>query len=202
MAEHLAVPFVWVVLLLALSAQAQADPTALVSAARDRTQVAVTYDGSYRRLGYPDGDVPSHIGVCTDLIVRAFRTAWDRDLQREVHEDMLLAFDAYPRDWGLSRPDSNIDHRRVPNLETYFARRGAEIPATQSAADYQPGDLVTWRLNHRLPHIGIVSDRSSEAGRRMIIHNIGEGPKEEDVLFAYPVHRHFRPNAGAPASVE
>ena len=124
------------------------------------------------------------------------------DLQREVHEDMLQAFDAYPRDWGLSRPDRNIDHRRVPNLETYFARQGVELPATQSAADYQPGDLVTWRLNHRLPHIGIVSDRSSEAGRRMIIHNIGEGPKEEDVLFAYPVHRHFRPKAGDPASTE
>lgn len=188
--------------LLILSPAAQADPEALVAAARDRTQVAVTYDGSYRRLSYPDGDVPAHIGVCTDLIVRAFRTAWGRDLQREVHEDMSLAFDAYPAHWGLSRPDSNIDHRRVPNLEAYFARRGAELPATQAAADYQPGDIVTWRLNHRLPHIGIVSDRSTEQGRRLIIHNVGDGPKEEDVLFAYPLHRHFRIRTGTMDTAE
>lgn len=179
-------------LLVTSPLRAQSDVEKLVTAARDRTETTVTYDGSYRRLAYPNGDVPDHIGVCTDLVIRTFRSAWGRDLQRQVHEDMQAEFEAYPGHWGLSRPDANIDHRRVPNLETYFARHELELSATNAAADYHAGDIVTWRLNHRLPHIGIVSDQIGESGRPLIIHNVGAGPQEEDVLFAYPLHRHFR----------
>ncbi|MCJ8501572.1 DUF1287 domain-containing protein [Desulfatitalea alkaliphila] len=164
----------------------------LIRAAVAQTKTRVTYDGSYRRIPYPGGDVPAHIGVCTDVIIRAYR-AVGVDLQERVHLDMKAAFDAYPPNWGLSRPDPNIDHRRVPNLQTYFRRRGAQLAVSDIAEDYQPGDMVTWRLPGNLPHIGLVTDQPSPDGRRrLIVHNIGRGPELEDVLFAYPITGHYR----------
>ena len=165
---------------------------ALISAALDRTAHRVTYDPAYRTIPYPGGDVPDDVGVCTDLIIRSYR-AVGIDLQKEVHEDMAAAFDAYPRIWGLRRPDPNIDHRRVPNLQTFFRRKGAELSVSQDPDDYRPGDLVTWMLPGNLPHIGMVTDqRSSDNTRPMIVHNIGQGPKVEDTLFAYPITGHYR----------
>ena len=164
----------------------------LIGAAVAQTTSRVTYDGSYRRIGYPGGDVPAHIGVCTDLIVRAYR-AVGVDLQVRVHEDMSAAFAAYPRAWGLAHPDSNIDHRRVPNLQTYFRRRGAARPISTDASDYAAGDLVTWMLPGNVPHIGLVTDQRSADGQRpMMAHNIGRGPEIEDMLFAFPVTGHYR----------
>lgn len=164
----------------------------LIDAAIERTSHRVTYDGSYRRLDYPDGDVPDDVGVCTDVIVRAYRVL-DVDLQKDVHEDMSAAFSAYPRNWGLTRPDSNIDHRRVPNLRTFFTRNGETLPVTDDPGDYRPGDLVTWMLARNLPHIGLVIDRRSTDGERpLIVHNVGAGPKIEDVLFAYRITGHYR----------
>ena len=164
----------------------------LISAALERMDRQVTYDGSYRRIPYPGGDVPDHIGVCTDLIVRSYR-AIDIDLQVLVHEDMMEAFEEYPKIWGLEKPDPNIDHRRVANLRTFFSRQGAELTVTDASSDYQPGDLVTWRLPSGSPHIGLVIDRMTEDGGRLLIaHNIGEGPKVEDVLFTFPITGHYR----------
>lgn len=165
---------------------------ALIQAAVAQTSTPVTYDGSYRRIPYPGGDVPANIGVCTDLIVRAYR-AVGVDLQVRVHEDMRGAFSSYPQLWGLSRADSNIDHRRVPNLQTYFRRRGAQLSISREAGDYLPGDLVTWILPGNLPHIGMVTDRRSADGERLlIVHNIGRGPEIEDMLFDYPISGHYR----------
>ena len=164
----------------------------LVQAAQDRLKVSVRYDGAYVRLDYPGGDVPPDTGVCTDVIIRSYRAAYGFDFQKAVHEDMRANFSAYPKIWGLKRADKNIDHRRVPNLETYLKREGAELPVSKSAADYKAGDIVTWRLGGRLPHIGIVSDKKSREGTPLIIHNVGAGPQEEDVLFIYELHRHYR----------
>jgi uncharacterized protein YijF (DUF1287 family) len=166
----------------------------LVAAAVAQTSQRVTYDGSYRRIPYPGGDVPAHIGVCTDVVIRAYRVL-GVDLQQRVHEDMRAAFRAYPQAWGLRGPDSNIDHRRVPNLQTYFRRQGAALPVPRAgdATPYRPGDLVTWMLPGNLPHIGIVSDRRSDDGARpLIVHNIGRGPEVEDMLFAYTITGHYR----------
>ncbi|CUR45980.1 hypothetical protein SAMN05877962_109128 [Alloalcanivorax xenomutans] len=165
---------------------------ALVDAAMARTRVSVTYDGGYRRIGYPNGDVPDNIGVCTDVVIRSYRKA-GVDLQRLVHEDMTLAFGAYPNHWGLRRPDPNIDHRRVPNLQTFFERQGAALPVSDQADAYRPGDLVTWMLPGNLPHIGVVTgQRSTDSGRPLIVHNIGRGPELEDLLFSYPITGHYR----------
>jgi len=167
-------------------------PQDLVDAAIERTSHQVTYDGSYRRLEYPGGDVPDNIGVCTDVIIRSYR-AIGEDLQVSVHEDMLRSFSDYPQHWGLSRPDSNIDHRRVPNLQRFFIRHESKQPITDNAADYQPGDIVTWMLPGNLPHIGIVVDRrSTDSQRHLIVHNIGSGPKMEDILFRFPITGHYR----------
>jgi len=164
----------------------------LVEAALERTSRQVTYDGSYRRIDYPNGDVPDHIGVCTDVVVRAYR-AVGVDLQRMVHEDMTANFEAYPQAWGLSRPDSNIDHRRVPNLQTFFERQGVRLPKSSDSGKYRSGDLVTWMLPGNLPHIGIVTNRRSNDGRRpLILHNIGAGPEVDDVLFEFPITGHYR----------
>ncbi len=183
-------PFVTVALLL--TANVAAANSELVAAARSRTEVSVTYDGTYTALAYPGGDVADNIGVCSDLVIRAYRQL-KVDLQRLVHEDMQNSFAAYPNHWGLTKPDPNIDHRRVPNLETFFQRHGQALGVSQNATDYQPGDLVTWRLQGRLPHIGIVSDKVAPGSQRpLIIHNVGAGPKEEDRLFAYPITGHFR----------
>lgn len=164
----------------------------LLAAAQARTEATVRYDGRYLRIPYPGGDVPDDTGVCTDLVIRSYR-ALGIDLQQRVHEDMRADFAAYPPLWGLSRPDPNIDHRRVPNLETYFGRHGERLRVSQDPDDYHPGDLVSWHLPGNLPHIGIVSDQRSADGRRpLIFHNIGAGPQLEDMLFEYPISGHFR----------
>lgn len=164
----------------------------LAEAAFQRTKARVLYDGAYQRIAYPMGDVAPNRGVCSDVIVRSYR-ALGHDLQQLVHEDMRRAFHRYPQAWGLSRPDPNIDHRRVLNLERYFERRGARLPVSDDPADYRPGDLVTYRVGRNLPHIGIVSTRLSADGKRpMVVHNIGAGPRLEDFLFAYPIVAHYR----------
>lgn len=166
----------------------------LVAAAIDRTRHRVAYDGSYHRIPYPMGDVPAAIGVCTDVVVRAYRAGLGIDLQQRVHEDMNRSFGEYPKIWGLSRPDPNIDHRRVPNLETFLGRHGEILPVTDDPGDYRPGDLVTWRLTGAgLPHIGIVTDRRAPfTGNPIIAHNIGRGPELSDMLFDYHISGHFR----------
>lgn len=166
----------------------------LVAAAVERTHHTVRYDPAYVRIPYPDGDVPADTGVCTDEIIRIYR-AVGVDLQKEVHEDMLHNFSIYPdhRLWHLDHTDTNIDHRRVPNLMTFFARKGEVLPITAQAKDYSPGDLVTWDLGGNVPHIGIVvGRRSPQSGRYMVVHNIGEGPQMEDVLFNWKITGHYR----------
>jgi uncharacterized protein YijF (DUF1287 family) len=165
----------------------------LVLAAIERTKQNVTYDGSYFSIPYPNGDVPSNIGVCTDVIIRSYRVM-NVDLQKLVHEDMRGNFNEYPskRIWGLSRTDRNIDHRRVPNLKVFFKRNGKSLPITQSGEDYKAGDIVTWSLPGNLPHIGIVSSRkSTKNGNPLIVHNIGSGPEIEDMLFSYRITGHY-----------
>jgi uncharacterized protein YijF (DUF1287 family) len=157
-------------------------------------QVGVTryYDPAYVRLAFPGGDVDSERGVCSDVIVRAFR-AVDVDLQQEVNRDMRANFAAYPKIWGLRKPDSNIDHRRVPNLETWFRRQGKALRPGLDAKNYTAGDVVSWRLETGQPHIGLVTDRRSRDGRRpLILHNIGDGARVEDVLFQWRPIGHFR----------
>ena len=166
----------------------------LVAAALERTAHTVEYDGSYFSIAYPGGDVPAGKGVCTDVVIRAYR-ALGIDLQVAVHEDMTLDFEAYPsmRIWGLQKTDTNIDHRRVPNLQVFFERNGKNLPVSRDPDSYWPGDLVTWMLPGNLPHIGIVTDRRSAGGDRpLIVHNIGSGPRLEDILFAYEITGHYR----------
>ncbi|MES9945945.1 MAG: DUF1287 domain-containing protein [Candidatus Thiodiazotropha sp.] len=166
----------------------------LVAASLDRTQHSVRYDGSYMPIAYPGGDVPNNIGVCTDVLIRSYR-ALGIDLQRLVHEDMVSHFDLYPsrRIWGLTKPDRNIDHRRVPNLQRFFTRHGTSLAVTRHAGDYKPGDIVTWMLPGNLPHIGIVTDKFNQpTGSPLIVHNIGKGPRLEDILFRYPITGHYR----------
>jgi uncharacterized protein YijF (DUF1287 family) len=161
----------------------------LLEAAHAQHGVTLHYDGRYQRLAYPGGDVPIERGVCTDVVIRAYR-ALGIDLQQRVHEDMRAHFALYPKLWGLSAPDRHIDHRRVPNLERFFARHGESLGTSHSPEDYRPGDLVTWRLPGNLPHIGLVSDRRSP-DRPLIVHNVGAGVQIEDVLFAWPVTGHY-----------
>jgi len=168
------------------------DPVALVRAARSQIGVTLRYDSGYARLPYPGGDVPPDRGVCTDVIIRAYRKAYGCDLQRRVHEDMTQAFNAYPAIWRMRHPDSNIDHRRVPNLQTFFARQNASLPVSPRGADYLPGDLVTQMLPGNLPHILIVSDQRRDNGPPLVIHNIGQGAREEDGLFGAPITGHYR----------
>lgn len=167
----------------------------LSNAALGRLRSNVTYDGAYIKIAYPWGDVPANIGVCTDVVIRSYRKL-GIDLQQQVHQDISAAFNSYPnpRKWGLSKPDTNIDHRRVYNLRAFFARRGAGLPITRNPSDYRPGDLVTWMVGPDLPHIGIVVDRPSRADprRKMIVHNIAEGVKMEDILFRFPITGHYR----------
>lgn len=163
----------------------------LPDAAREQIGVTVGYDPAYRQLAYPGGDVDPSTGVCTDVVIRAFRALGD-DLQLRVHEDMRRHFDAYPKLWGLRSTDRNIDHRRVPNLQTFFTRHGHKLAITKRAEDYQPGDIVTWRLSNGLPHIGLVSDRRNREGVPLILHNIGAGTQEQDLLFAFEITGHYR----------
>lgn len=163
------------------------------SAAAKQVGVTVSYDASYVQLAYPGGDVPVETGVCTDVVVRAMREM-GTDPQVEVHEDMAAAFGEYPRTWGLSEPDPNIDHRRVPNLQVYFERLGKSLPVTSVAADYQPGDIVTWKMPGGSPHVGIVSARQAPwESRFAIVHNAGRGTRVEDVLFDFTITGHYRP---------
>ena len=158
------------------------------------SQIGVTtiYDPAYVRIGYPGGDVPSDRGVCTDVVIRAFRSA-GVDLQQAVHEDMRRNFKAYPKRWGLSRPDSNIDHRRVPNLAVYFERQRASVGIGDDPAGYAAGDVVAWDLGGGVPHIGIVTDAvDASTSRRLVVHNIGQGAALEDVLFAWKITGHYR----------
>lgn len=167
----------------------------LSSAALGRLRSRVRYDGSYVKIAYPWGDVPQSIGVCTDVVIRSYRKL-GIDLQQQVHKDMSQAFASYPnpRKWGLSRPDTNIDHRRVYNLRQFFARQGAALPITRNPRDYRPGDLVTWMVGPDLPHIGVVVNKRSKADPRryMIVHNIARGPQMEDILFRFPISGHYR----------
>jgi len=166
--------------------------TQLADSAMELTKQHVIYDPAYFRLDYPNGDVPSGKGVCTDLVIRAYRKM-GIDLQKEVHEDMSDYFDKYPKNWGLSGTDKNIDHRRVPNLMTFFTRHGTVKEITQDSEDYLPGDIVCWNLGGGITHIGIVSGKKSiDKKRYLIIHNIGAGQVAEDMLFAYKIIGHYR----------
>jgi uncharacterized protein YijF (DUF1287 family) len=195
-------------LLLTLTwhAPVRASGQPLVDAARQQIGITLIYDGRYQRLDYPLGDVPIERGVCTDVVIRAYRQL-GLDLQQRVHEDMRAHFAEYPALWGLARPDRNIDHRRVPNLQTWLKRQGAQLKISTDASNYRAGDLVTWTLPGNLPHIGIVSDRRGSSGVPLILHNIGAGTREDDILFVYPVTGHYRlqlspteamPNAADP----
>ncbi len=164
----------------------------VIDAARARVSTGETYDPAYFSITYPGGDVPNDRGVCTDVVVRAYREI-EIDLQVLVHQDMRSSFSAYPKIWGLKSTDRNIDHRRVPNLRRFFERAGASLPVSSVASDYKAGDLVTWTLPGNLPHIGIVSNRvAARTDRPLILHNIGRGTSEDDVLFTYPINGHYR----------
>ena len=166
---------------------------ALINAAMDQINVTLIYDPRYQRLDYPMGDISRRLGVCTDVVIRAYRDALQIDLQKRVHEDMRRRFSAYPTIWGLSRPDRNIDHRRVPNLRVFFKRHGTVLPVTDNADDYAPGDIVTQTVGGNRPHIGIVTHLRSDDGKRpLIVHNIGLGTRLEDTLFAFPITGHYR----------
>jgi len=163
----------------------------LVAAAVLLTLDDVVYDGRYFSIPYPNGDVPKGIGVCTDVVIRAYRGI-GIDLQKQVHEDMVVNFSLYPKNWGLKKTDTNIDHRRVPNLMTFFKRHGAEKSITKNANDYLPGDIVCWMLPGNLTHIGIVvNQKSNDGSRHLIVHNIGGGQVLEDCLFDFKIIGHF-----------
>lgn len=164
----------------------------LSDAALELTKHKVIYDPSYFSINYPNGDVPSDKGVCTDVIIRAYRKL-GIDLQKEVHEDMKAHFNIYPKKWGLKTTDKNIDHRRVPNLMTYFERQGATKSITNNAKDYIPGNIVCWNLGGAITHIGIVVNKKSSDGKRfLIVHNIGSGQVLEDCLFKFKIIGHYR----------
>ena len=164
----------------------------LTDAALELTKQKVTYDPSYFSINYPNGDIPIDKGVCTDVIIRAYRKL-GIDLQKEVHEDMKANFSKYPKIWGLKTTDKNIDHRRVPNLMIYFKRQRAELPITKNTSDYKPGDVVAWNLGGAITHIGIVVNKKSSDGKRdLIVHNIGAGQVVEDCLFNFKIIGHYR----------
>ncbi len=165
----------------------------LSDAAIERTTHYVRYVSAYIGIPYPGGDVPADTGVCTDEVIRSYR-ALGIDLQKEVHEDMKANFWTYPNHlrWMQLRTDTNIDHRRVPNLMVFFARKGEQLPITNKSEDYTPGDIVTWDLGGNVPHIGIVVDKKSPSGRYLLVHNIGQGPRSEDVLFSWKITGHYR----------
>ncbi len=181
--------------LLALPDAATAD-AALIAAARGQVGVTVTYDPSYQSLAFPNGDIAPDRGVCTDVVIRALRQAWGIDLQLATNRDMKAAFSAYPKTWGLKTTDRNIDHRRVPNLQTLLTRVGTSLPVSSDPAQFQPGDIVTWMLPGNLPHIGILSDKRATS-HPLVLHNIGAGAREEDRLFDFPITGHYRINDAA-----
>ncbi len=183
------------VLALGFGTGVRAEPalgTRLAAAALAQVGVTRIYDPAYVRLDYPDGDVSLERGVCSDVVIRALRRI-GVDLQRLVHEDMRAHFADYPRNWGLRRPDRNIDHRRVPNLQRFFVRRGLAVPITGDPRDYRAGDLVAYALPGNLPHIGVVAaQRTPDGVRPLVVHNIGAGAQLEDVLFAWEIVGHYR----------
>lgn len=165
--------------------------TKLSNAAIELTNQHVVYDPSYFTISYPNGDVPSNKGVCTDVVIRAYRKL-GIDLQKEVHEDIKLNFNKYPKIWGLKKPNTNIDHRRVPNLMVFFARKGIVKQISKTSSDYMPGDIVCWNLGGAITHIGLVVDKKSEDGLRyLIVHNIGGGQVLADCLFSYKIIGHY-----------
>lgn len=166
----------------------------IVAAARQQIGVTTAYVPDYVKLDFPNGDVPRGGGVCTDVVIRALRDGLSQDLQKLVNEDMRANFSVYPKAWGLSKPDKNIDHRRVPNLRTFFKRKNLEqpLPKAGEIADFQPGDIVTCTVAKSLPHVMIVSDRKTPDGRPLVIHNIGGGAREEDALATFPLTGHYR----------
>lgn len=181
--------------LVALGQPAMARPDAasrLIAAARKQIGVTLIYDPAYTRLAFPNGDVARSKGVCTDVVIRGYRDAFAIDLQSMVNADMKRAFGRYPKRWGLKTTDRNIDHRRVPNLQIFLERSGAKLPVSGNASDWEAGDIVTSLVGGTLPHIGIVSDRRTLFGRPLVIHNIGRGTREEDVLFAHQISGHYR----------
>lgn len=152
---------------------------------------SIVYTPDYVSIKYPNGDVPSKTGVCSDVVIRAYRKL-SIDLQKEVHEDMKANFSKYPTKWGLKKTDTNIDHRRVPNLEVFFERKGKKLPISKNASDYKTGEMVTWMIGGKLPHIGIVTHKKSSDGKRpLLVHNVGGGQVLEDCLFNYEIVGHF-----------
>jgi uncharacterized protein YijF (DUF1287 family) len=175
-----------------LPANASPQLKQLIDAAVEQTKVTTGYDPSWVKIDYPNGDVSSDTGVCSDVVVRAFRKA-GVDLQKEVHEDMTRAWAQYPKKWGASGTDTSIDHRRVLNLTTYFDRQGKSLPVTDDRAGYLPGDVVAWQLSDGLEHIGILTNLLSEEDKHyLIVHNIGAGARLEDVLLAWKIIGHYR----------
>ena len=178
--------------LLPLSTDVSPQLRHLVESALEQTKVTTGYDPSYVAINYPGGDVPPETGVCSDVIVRGFRKA-GLDLQKEIHEDMKLGWSSYPRKWGSASPDTNIDHRRVLNLMTYFDRKGKAVPVTTNRSDYIPGDIVTWDLGNKVDHIGVVVNVwSGDSHGYLIVHNIGAGARCQDVLFNWQITGHYR----------
>lgn len=175
-------------------------PAGIAHAARQQIGKTLRYDPAYRALEYPNGDVPIEGGVCTDVVVRALRASLSMDIQKLVHEDMKQNFSRYPQNWGLKGPDKNIDHRRVPNLQTYFKRKGFELPVSNRSEDYKTGDLVTCIVPPNLPHIMIVSDQTNAAGQSLVIHNIGSGTREEDRLFEFKITGRYRITKTEPSN--
>ncbi len=183
--------YILTILFLSLGFQGTSFEEKLSKAAIDLTKDRVVYDPSYFSIDYPNGDVPKGKGVCTDVVIRAYRKL-NIDLQKKVHEDMAANFDAYPNHWGLTRTDKNIDHRRVPNLMKFFERHGQVKPITDQASDYVPGDIVCWNLGGGITHIGIVVDKKSTDQKRYLIsHNIGNGQELSDCLFSYRIIGHY-----------
>lgn len=167
----------------------------LVKAAIERTKQEIVYDSSYYAISYPGGDIPVDKGVCTDVVVRSYRVGLGIDLQLLVHEDMRKHFKDYPQLWGAKKPDTNIDHRRVPNLACFFQRKGSQCPVSENVAEYQAGDIVVWNLAEEqqfLPHIGLVTDQKNAQGVPYIVRNIGQGPVLDACLFTYKIIGHYR----------
>ncbi|WP_431472117.1 DUF1287 domain-containing protein [Nonlabens sp. SCSIO 43208] len=164
----------------------------LAVAAEQLTKDEMTYNGSYFSIPYPNGDIPAQYGVCTDVVIRAYRKV-GIDLQQLVHEDMKENFKEYPQLWGLKKPDTNIDHRRVPNLGKFFERNGTILPISKDKSNYLPGDVVTWVLTNNMTHIGIISTKKdSKTGNPLVVHNIGAGQVLEDCLFKFTITGHYK----------
>ena len=162
----------------------------LFNAAISIIDESIVYTPDYVSIKYPNGDVPAKTGVCSDVVIRAYRKL-GIDLQKEVHEDMKANFSKYPTKWGLKKTDTNIDHRRVPNLEVFFERKGKKLPVSKNASDYKTGEMVTWMIGGKLPHIGIVTHKKSSNGNPMIVHNVGGGQVSEDCLFSWEIVGHY-----------